>query len=80
MGLERSQLCSTSSGDLLVIMESEDRKQKEVVRYSGSRENTVFNGMTKVSHQSRPLYSRSVFNCLCENRNLDICVTINEAM
>ena len=68
-------LCSTSSGDLLVIMDSEDRTQTRVVRYSGAREIQSI----QWDDLNRPLYSRSVYKSLCENRNFNICVTVCEA-
>ena len=69
-------LCSTSSGDLLIIMISDDRKQAKVVRYSGCTEKQTI----QWDDQDQPLYSS--INCpkyLTENRNLDICMADSTA-
>ena len=65
-------LCSTTSGDLLVIRESIAKyKETEVVRYSGS---TCREIIQRYGGRDQ-LYSIGGFTkYLCENRNLDICV------
>ncbi|XP_062598209.1 uncharacterized protein LOC134259624 [Saccostrea cucullata] len=64
-------VCSTSSGDFLVIMESNENKQARVVRCSNSKEKKSI----QFDDESRPLYSCSASDkYICENRNLDICV------
>ncbi|XP_061177453.1 uncharacterized protein LOC133186237 [Saccostrea echinata] len=65
------QICSTLSGDLLVMLKSNDNKQTKIARYYGSIQKQTI----QFHENGEPLYSAgSHYRYMTENKNMDICV------
>lgn len=72
-GWKPCNLCSTSSDDLLVSVESDDQKQTKIVRFSGASSKPYIN--IQFDDNGRPLFSHGGYDkAINENRNLDICM------
>ncbi|XP_061180663.1 uncharacterized protein LOC133189276 [Saccostrea echinata] len=74
-------VCTSSCGDLLVSMESDDKKQSKVVRYNVYKETNTYSFAAEkqkiqLVDKGLPFYSSgSSDKYICENKNHDICVS-----
>lgn len=67
-------VCCTTSVDLLIVLNND--KISKVERYSGHKKKQSI----KYNEEGQPLYSPGSYNkYICENRNLDICLSDFEA-
>nr|XP_022338495.1 uncharacterized protein LOC111134022 [Crassostrea virginica] len=70
-GWTPTNLCVTSSGDILASMYRKDITQSKIVRYSGF----IVKQTIHKDDEGHPLYSGNAYpKRITENRNLDICV------
>lgn len=71
-------VCSTSSGDLLVIMVTDDQQEKVVLNSAFTEKQSI-----QFDDKNHPLYSGSRSSrfpkCITDNKNLGICVADSEA-
>ena len=68
-------MCSTTTRDILVSMESDNGEETRIVRFSGSEEKQII----QWNEHGHPLFSKRYTKYLCENGNLDICMADNGA-
>lgn len=73
-GWKALDICSTLSGDLLVIM-NDNKNSSKVVRYCGPTEKQTI----QFNDDGQSLYSPGEKKYLVENKNFDICVADHDA-